>query len=122
MYKRLFLCLCLVIFPLQFAFGSQSVDIESLKISHITTVISVTTTATALPATALKGRKTIMVQNISTSVVYIGNVNVTSDTASTGGWQLINKGDSVTLDFTEGIIVYSIVASGTANVVVWEGR
>ena len=122
MYKRLFLCLCLVIFPLQFAFGSQSVDIESLKISHITTVISVGTSATALPTTALKGRKSVMIQNISTSVVYIGNVNVTADTTSTGGWQLINKGDSVTLDFTEGIIVYSIVASGTANVVVWEGR
>lgn len=122
MYKRLFLCLCLIIFSPCLVFGSQSVDVESLKISHITTVVSVGTSATALPTTALKGRKSVMIQNISTSVVYIGNVNVTADTTSTGGWQLINKGDSVTLDFTDNIAVYAIVASGTANVCVWEGR
>lgn len=122
MLKRLFLCLLLVLLPVQFSFSSQSVDLESLKISHITTIISVTTTATLLPTAALKGRKTVMVQNLSTSTVYIGNANVTADTASTGGWQLINQGDSVTMDFTDNIAVYGIMASGTANVCVWEGR
>lgn len=104
------------------SFGAQSVDVESLKISHKTTVVTVTTTATALPATPLAGRKVILVQNISTSVVYLGNADVTADETSTGGFQLQDDSDTWVGDFTEDVIVYARVSSGTAPVVVWEAR
>lgn len=100
----------------------MDVSVESLDIDHITTVITVTTSATALPSTALSGRKTVLVQNVSSATVYIGNAAVTADEASTGGYQLQYDGDSVVMDFTDDIVVYGIVATGTSTVVVWEAR
>jgi hypothetical protein len=68
----------------------------------------------------IKGRKTICIQNASTSVVYIGGSAVTADENSTGGFQLRAEGDSITIDVTDGVVVYGRVAGGTANVVVLE--
>lgn len=100
----------------------MDVSVESLDIDHKTTVITVTTSATALPTTALSGRKTVLIQSAGSATVYVGNADVTADEASTGGYQLQYDGDSVVMDFTDDIVVYGIVATGTSTVVVWEAR
>lgn len=105
------------------AFAIETVDIESLKISNITTVVTVTTTATPLPATALAGRKAVMIQNLdSTAIIYLGNTDVTATENSNGGFQLANQYDVVTLDFTDSNVICGIVSSGSAKVAVWESR
>ena len=101
---------------------SDKVDIESLKISHRTTVVTVETSATPLPAIPLAGRKVVLIQNITGTTVYVGNADVTADESLTGGYQLISDGDNVSCDFTEDIIVYGRVATSTQTVLVWEAR
>lgn len=104
-------------------FAAQDVDVISLEKSHITTVVTVsTTTATALPATALLGRRVISIQNIdSSAIIYLGNADVTADETATGGYQLANQYDTFTGDFSDDIIIYGI-ASSSAKCVVWEAR
>ena len=90
---RLFCCL-IILFYSTFAFAQNiAVDVMSLEGSHKTTGVTVTTSATALPATALLGRRTILVQNVTDTVVYLGNANVTADETSTAGYQMQNDGD-----------------------------
>lgn len=103
-------------------YASESVDIEPLKVSHVTTVVSVGVTATALPTTPLVDRRVIMVQNISANTIYLGNAAVTSDEASTGGFQLLATGDVWVGDFGDSIIVYAISVAGSDKCVVWECR
>ena len=86
-----------------------------------TQVVSVGTTATKLPATPLVGRKYIRVQNIGSSTLYIGGAAVSADSTSTGGIQLFPY--SVWEEsYDHTVNVYGIVASGTCNVVVEEGK
>jgi len=104
-------------------FSAQDVNVESLKISHVTTILTTAAgSLTLLPPTALSGRKSIMIENLSTNILYIGNASITSDQASTGGWQLRNQGDSVTLDFTDSIEVYGLTSSGSFIASIWEAR
>lgn len=114
----------LVLVLATFCFGATEVDIVPLKISHKTTVVVVGTTAEALPATALSGRKSMIIQNVSTTAVYLGNADVVANETDTGngGMQLQSDGDSVSLDFSDDMVVYGIVATGTGTVVVWEAR
>ena len=86
-----------------------------------TQVISVTTSATKLPTTALVGREYVCVQNIGTATVYLGASTVTADTASTGGRQLLPYKEWCD-DYDHTVDVYGIVASGTNNVEVEEGK
>ncbi len=122
MVKKLSLILFILLLPFTAYSQSSEVDVMSLKVSHISTVVSVGTTATALPTTALSGRKTVLIQSIGSATVYIGNADVTADETSTGGYQLQYDGDSVVCDFTDDVVVYGIVATGTSPVVVWEAR
>lgn len=86
-----------------------------------TQVVSVTTSATKLPSTPLVGRQYVSIQNVGTVTVYIGSSTVTADTASTGGTQLLPYA-KITRDYDNTVDVYGITASGTANVVVEEGK
>ena len=109
MYKRL--CILLLVIP--FLLGlSYELDTE---------VVSVGTSATALPTTALVGRKYIQVQNVGSVIVYIGDATVTADTASTGGSQL-EPGDIWREQYDHTISIYGRVATGTCNIVVEEGK
>jgi len=84
--------------------------------------ISVTTTATALPTTALVGRKSMIVKNVSSATtVYLGDSDVTADTTATGGLQL-KYGETFQIDLDEYTTLYGIVASSTASVNVFEAR
>lgn len=89
--------------------------IETLRGNLQTTPITVTTTAQRIPTTALIGRKTMIIYNNSTSTVYVGGSNVTA----TNGLPVL-KQQSVSIDASDDIIFYIMVATSTANVRVME--
>lgn len=80
----------------------------------LTTAVSVTTTATVLPASSLANRKTVMLQNQSNQTVFVGGSGVT-----TANGVAVNANDTTSIDLGAAL-VYGIVASGTANVIVME--
>jgi hypothetical protein len=88
------------------------------------TIKSVGTTATLLG----DGQATLIVQNLSAAIVYVGGPTVTADTTATGGLQLPASNTApVTLPpLQSGVAIadtgiYARVASGTANVSVLSG-
>lgn len=103
--------LLLLLIPLLLGF-SREIDTE---------VVSVTTTATKCPSTPLVGRKYIMIENVGSVIVYIGDSTVTADTASTGGSQL-EPGDVWREPFDHTVDIYGRVATGTCNIVCEEGK
>lgn len=79
----------------------------------------VTSTAQAIPATALAGRKTIIVSNTSNEKIYIGSATVTASGA-TQGMPLI-KGDSLEMNAGPAMALYAIKSgAGTATINVLE--
>tara|TARA_Y100000310_G_scaffold37698_1_gene35364 strand:+ start:1231 stop:1509 length:279 start_codon:yes stop_codon:yes gene_type:complete len=78
--------------------------------------VSVGTSATVLPATALTGRISITIQNNGANTVFVGHSTVTT----TNGYPLA-AGDSLGLDIGQDALIYGIVASATENVRVLEG-
>lgn len=93
----------------------------SLTYQIKTQVVSVATTATKLPTTPVVGREYVKVQNVGAIFVYIGSSTVTADTAGTGGIQVPPYGSWIA-EFDSTIDIYGIVAAGTCNVVVEEGK
>jgi len=121
--KRLWISLLLLLFVfIAPAYTAEEVDVVSLSIGIENSVVSVGTSATAVPTTALAGRRVIIIQNLTASkVVYVGASDVTADeVAATGGFQLANQYDTLVMDATDDIIVYCRVASTTASVAVLE--
>jgi len=93
----------------------------AFKYSIGTAVVTVGTTATALPTSAKVGRKYIDVQNIGSSIIYIGDSTVTADETATGGIQLTPR--AVWREpYDHTVTIYGIVATGTCKVVVGEGK
>lgn len=91
---------------------------DSPNISATCQAVSVTTTVggTLLPATALVGRRRIIIQNLDNSSVFIG----TSGSVTTAnGLELAARG-SLSLEIGEDITISGIVAAGTADVRVLE--
>lgn len=86
-----------------------------------TQVISVTTNATKLPTTPLVGREYVLIQNIGSVTVYLGNSTVTADTEATGGTQLLPQSIYVA-EYDNSVDIYGIVAAATCKVVVEEGK
>lgn len=77
--------------------------------------VSVGTSATALPATALSGRRLVVVRNAGSVTVYLG----ASDVTTTAGWPL-EPGWSLQLALGAELAIYGIVASGSGAVRVLE--
>jgi len=90
------------------------VDIIRAKIKE--SAVTVASTATAIPATAVAGRMSLAIKNNGASTVYIGDSDVTTDT----GYPIAANGE-LSLDVGEQVIVYGIVAEGTVEVRILEG-
>lgn len=119
-YLRIFILL-LLSFPL-FCYPQISVDLNPLKGAIVQTTVSVGTSVTALPATALSGRKNILIKNThATAILYIGSSTTTADTTSPGGTQ-IAAGEFHTVDISDDVVLYGIAASGTIYVNTLEVR
>lgn len=96
-------------------YAAQKVDIESLRTGVITSTVPVSTSAIALPATALRGRKVIVITNTSSTTIYIGDSSVTT----ANGLPLIEN-QSFAADITDAIVLYGIAGSGSNDVRVLE--
>jgi hypothetical protein len=79
------------------------------------TAVTVTTTATLLPATALTGRRKIYIQNLSNQEIFLGGSGVT-----TAGGLRIAAGGVFEDEVGDDVALYAIKAAGTANVRVLE--
>lgn len=78
-------------------------------------------TAGKLPATPLKGRDEVVIQNVGNIAVYLGNTAVTADTAGTGGYLLLPRAGYV-YKYKHTVDIYGVVASGSGQVLVQEGK
>lgn len=114
--KRITATLCLILL-LSPAYASQKVEVESLRLGVVVSNVSVAQTATALPVTALKGRKTILITNNTDEKLYLGDSSVATNTGLP-----IELGQTFAADITENIVIYGIVASGTSDIRVMELR
>lgn len=95
---------------------------DPLDIQILQQVITISTSATAIPTTALRGREFLMIKNIDSSkTIYLGSSTVTADETATGGDQLVAS-ERVYLEFSSDIVIYGIVAAGTAKVAILEGK
>lgn len=77
--------------------------------------LSVTNTATALPAAPLASRKSLLIQNTGTAKVYIGNATVTSSGATTG--VELTGNSFIELDAGPDVVVYGIKSGAAGNTV-----
>ncbi len=78
--------------------------------------VTVTTTATALPTSALANRKSLMVQNAGSSSIWVGSATVTTSGATSG--IELPKSSFMELEVGPAVTVYGRAAAGTvaANV------
>jgi len=87
----------------------------------LSTAISVTTSATTLPSTALAGRRRVVLANVDPGVtVYLGACSGTTVTTS-NGFPLV-AGMVLPMELGPDAVVCGIVASGTVAVRVLEER
>lgn len=81
-------------------------------------VITVGTTAVALPTAALANRKSLMVQMLSSGQLYVGSATVTN-AGATRGFNLGNGG-FIGLDAGPGVAVFGVANAAAKEVVVLE--
>lgn len=93
-----------------------NININPLRGALTNTAVTVTTSATALPTTPADNRRAIVIYNNSASVLYVGG----SDVTTSNGMPVPAASYSPSLDAGPRMIVYGIVATGTANVRVME--
>lgn len=92
-----------------------NVNINGLNGAFLSTKVSVTTTATALPTTALTHRRGLLVYNNSSVSLYIGD-----STVDTNGFIIPASSYSPPFDAGDQMTLYGVVATGTADVRVIE--
>lgn len=81
-------------------------------------VVTVGTTAVALPTTALSNRKSMMIQMLSGGQLYVGSATVTSSGATRG--IRLGQGGFVNLDVGPSVSVYGIADAAGKDVAVLE--
>ena len=91
------------------AVDAAGVEIFYKGSSVLATAVSVGTTATPLPASALANRRAVMIYNNGAAIIYLGGSGVTT----TAGFPLL-PGQAVTLEVGT-LAVYGRVASGTVE-------
>lgn len=86
--------------------------------SNLQQIVTVGTTAVALPASPLSGRSSMFIQMLSSGQLYLGSSSVTNSGA-TRGIQLGNGG-YVNVDVGPGNLVYGVASAANKEVAVWE--
>lgn len=84
------------------------------NITNASTTVS--NTATAIPASNRGHRKTLLVQNVGTNVIYLGDSSVT-----TANGYKFEVGDVIEFQMTDNVTLYGITASGTSDIRTIEG-
>lgn len=92
-----------------------SVGIAPAGIGIEDTAVTVGTSATQLPGTALDKRRTLLIYNNGSAIIYIGPSGVTTSS----GFPMA-VGSALALSVAEGVAVYAISGSASQNVRVLE--
>jgi hypothetical protein len=86
--------------------------------SNLQQIVTVGTTAVALPASPLANRTSMFVQMLSAGSLYLGSATVTNSGATRG--LLLGNGGYVSVDVAPGNLVYGIANAAGKDVAVWE--
>lgn len=89
---------------------------EGIKARILQQSVTVGTTATAVPTTAMVGRNSIVVKNTGANTIYLG-----SSTVTTANGYPVAANESISLDLGEKVVLYGIVASSTETLAIIEG-
>lgn len=92
--------------------------VQKSEIAVLQQVITVGTTAVALPTTSLTNRKSLMIQMLSNGNLYVGSATVTSGGATRG--IKIGNGGYVTFDVGPAPILYGIADGASKDVAILE--
>lgn len=92
---------------------------DSGLLQQVITVATVT--AAAIPASPLANRKSILVQNLSDKVIYVGSSTTTADQAATGGYEIPNGGEREFL-YGPNTVLYAICGTAGKKIAVIESR
>ena len=84
-------------------------------------IISLGITPSKLPSSPLVGRDFVLLQNVGTGTIYVGNTFVTADTAGTGGYQLLPSGEWIAA-YESNVDVYGLMSAGSGQVLIQEGK
>lgn len=96
------------------------IDINPLRGELTSSLVSVGTTPTPLPGTALARRRSLIIfNNDSSKTVYIGGANVSASGTNTG-LPVLSQTYCPAIDAGPQMILYGVVATGSANVVTLE--
>lgn len=102
-------CLCLL------------TNVSALNLQLKTQLVSVGSTATKLPTTPIVGREYVLITNTDTAkTVYIGTSTVTTSGPTTG--TPILPSEQYYGEWESNVDVYGITSTGSANVIVEEGK
>ena len=77
---------------------------------------SVTTTATPIPATATSGRRSILLHNAGSTIVYLGDSTVTTSNGIP-----LNPAEKISFDLDANVILYGRTGSNSSDVRSLEG-
>ena len=108
MMKKFNIVLLLTLLLCPPLFGQDKVDVIALRNGINSGTITVSTNATAIPTTALAGRRCIIIVNISANNVFIGSSSVTT----ANGYQLYVQ-QAISIDAGEQIVIYGIAGSSS---------
>lgn len=97
--------------------GAQYVK-DIAAISNLQQIVTVGTSAVALPASPLANRSSMMIQMLSGGQLYLGSATVTNSGATRGF--MIGNGGFVSLDVGPANLVYGIANAAGKDVLVWE--
>ena len=103
MTKRFSIVLLVLFLLASPLFGQSKVDVISLNNGVISTSVTIGVTATKLPTTNLSGRRVIIIVNISSNTVYIGNENVT-----TANGFAVYSNQAISADIGDAVNIYGI--------------
>jgi len=92
--------------------------IQRANVANLQQQVAISTTAAALPATALANRQSLLIQNIGAKSIWVGSATVTASGAAVG--IEVPKGGSLMLDAGPANIIYAITTGATHNIAVWE--
>jgi hypothetical protein len=92
--------------------GSLKV-VDNANASILQQQISVTSTAAAVPATALANRRSLMIQNTGNASVFVGSATVTTSGATAG--IEVPKGGFIELECGPAVSVFAVKSGGGGN-------
>lgn len=115
--RKILIVIILCLFITGIAYAVQVVDVIPLTKTVQNSAVIVGTAVTALPATAMPGRRVLIIVNNSSNTIFWGDSNV----STSNGVPLYSK-QAIAIDVSETVVIYGISGSAGNNVRVGEIR